>query len=246
MERETTRPPTTDPQDERLDVLTAEGARTGTTASRGEVHARGLWHPAFHLWIAYQERGEFTVLLQRRSLTKDTMPGKVDVSVGGHFRAGEYDPGNRGSRRVLRAVCRELAEELGLAVDPGVLRWVGTRWSEACSAGVVDREVQELFVWLPARRPERLVPDPREVSAVLAVPVGALRRLLGDGVEADVVVLWRDGTEPLGREHVGRADLVPGRGGYWLAMLELLERWRHGQEFEPLVLRDQAGCGEEA
>jgi len=229
---------TTDPQDERFDVLTADGTLAGETATRGDVHRRGLWHPAFHLWIAWRDGEQWSVLVQRRSLTKDTMPGKVDVSVGGHFRAGEYVPGDPEAAPVLRALQRELLEELGLEADPRSFRWVGRRWSESRMPGIVDREVQELYVWLVTRLPAPLAPDAREVAAVLAVPGRELRCLLQRDVAAvDAAVLWP--VAETGRsERLTRSDLVPGRRAYWLALLRLLERWMRGESTAPLLLHD--------
>ena len=72
------------------------------SASRSEVHNRGLKHRSVHLLI-FNKQG--SVLLQRRSMEKDTFPGTWDSSVSGHVDSGEiYD----------EAVIRESWEELGV------------------------------------------------------------------------------------------------------------------------------------
>lgn len=72
------------------------------SASRDEVHKRGLKHRSVHLLI-FNKQG--SVLLQRRSMEKDTFPGTWDSSVSGHVDSGEiYD----------EAVIRESWEELGV------------------------------------------------------------------------------------------------------------------------------------
>jgi len=72
-------------------------------APRREVHARGLLHRAVHILVF---DGSGRVFLQKRSLRKDTCPGRWDSSCSGHVDAGEeYD----------HAASRELQEELGLA-----------------------------------------------------------------------------------------------------------------------------------
>jgi isopentenyl-diphosphate delta-isomerase len=79
-------------------------------ASRPEVHARGLRHRAVHI-LAFDRAGR--VFLQKRSMRKDTAPGKWDSSCSGHVDAGEdYD----------FAAVRELGEELGLSAAVPV-RW---------------------------------------------------------------------------------------------------------------------------
>ncbi|MCS7257571.1 MAG: NUDIX domain-containing protein [Thermomicrobium sp.] len=233
---------TTDPQDEPFDVLAEDGSLTGRVLPRGQVHRLGLWHPAFHLWIVADDGDRLSVLLQRRSWTKDTMPGKVDVSVGGHFRAGEYTPSVPPADRARRAVLRELREELGLEAELDAVHWLGRRWSVGTGPGVIDREIQDLFVWPVARVPGGLVPDRREVSAVYAVSSRDLRLLLaGEQDETGVSVLWQAeedaGSTADSLARLRLDDLIPGRRGYWLAMLTMLERWLRGETIEPLILR---------
>ncbi|MGC4017180.1 MAG: 16S rRNA (adenine(1518)-N(6)/adenine(1519)-N(6))-dimethyltransferase RsmA [Luteolibacter sp.] len=89
-----------------FDVVDENDVVTGQS-TRGEVHAKGLLHRAIHVF-AVNRRGE--VLLQRRSLLKDSHPGVWDSSVSGHLDAGEdYET----------AVVRELEEEMGITgVEP--------------------------------------------------------------------------------------------------------------------------------
>lgn len=75
------------------------------SASRNEVHKRGLKHRSVHLLI-FNKRG--SVLLQKRSMKKDSFPGVWDSSVSGHVDSGEdYD----------KAVIRESWEELGVKFE---------------------------------------------------------------------------------------------------------------------------------
>lgn len=91
-------------QDERFDVVDARDVVIGQ-ATRGEVHARKLWHRAVHVLVS---NGAGQVFLQKRSLAKDTSPGCWDSSCSGHLDAGEdYDAG----------AVRELSEEIGLTVE---------------------------------------------------------------------------------------------------------------------------------
>ena len=71
-------------------------------ATRGEVHATGLWHRAVHVMV-FDAAGR--VFLQKRSMLKDLSPGLWDSSCSGHLDAGEdYDAAAR----------RELGEEIGV------------------------------------------------------------------------------------------------------------------------------------
>jgi isopentenyldiphosphate isomerase len=70
--------------------------------TRREVHRTGLKHRAIHVLI-FNSRGE--VFLQKRSMSKDSSPGRWDSSASGHLDCGEdYDA----------CAVRELREEIGL------------------------------------------------------------------------------------------------------------------------------------
>lgn len=72
-------------------------------ATRKEVHrGPGKLHPVIHLHIL-NSKGE--LYLQKRSLLKDTFPGKWDTSVGGHVDLGET---------IEQALFRETSEELNI------------------------------------------------------------------------------------------------------------------------------------
>ena len=94
------------PVDELLDVLDDNGNPTGERKPRSAVHLDGDWHRALHLWVV---REGHLVVLQRRAADKDLEPLKLDVTVGGHYRAGE----------LFVDVLREAEEEIGLVLRPG-------------------------------------------------------------------------------------------------------------------------------
>ena len=69
--------------------------------SRSVVHREELLHRAIHVFV-FNKAGQ--IYLQRRSMGKDTAPGKWVSSCSGHVDAGEdYD----------EAAGRELIEEIG-------------------------------------------------------------------------------------------------------------------------------------
>lgn len=154
--------PTSAANSEPLDVLDAEGNLTGRTKLRGAVHHDGDWHRAIHIWIVQQER---FVLLQRRSRAKELEPLKLDVSVGGHLRAGETH---------LEAL-REAEEELGLELRPGQAEYLGTAVSErrypAHDPPIVDRERQDVYVVLDDRPLDAYRLQASEVDTLYEVPI---------------------------------------------------------------------------
>ena len=71
-------------------------------APRHYIHANKLFHRAIHVFV-FNSKGE--VFLQKRSMSKDSAPGKWVSSCSGHVDTGEY---------YFDAAVRELGEEIGL------------------------------------------------------------------------------------------------------------------------------------
>src|SRR5680860_487301 len=136
--------------DELFDLVSADGEPLGRSKTRAAVHRDGDWHRAMHLWIyGRRETGPF-LLFQRRCRFKDTAPGRLDPTVAGHYKAGE----------TLRETLREVEEEIGIEADPAATRYVGVRVrSSESEPGVIDRELQEVFLWERAASLEHYAPN---------------------------------------------------------------------------------------
>ncbi len=157
---------------EPLDVLDAAGLPTGEVKARGQVHRDGDWHRAIHIWIV--QHGRY-VLLQRRSRDKRLEPLKLDVSVGGHLRAGE----------TLLDALREAEEELGLELRPGQVEYLGTAVSERfypqLDPPLVDREHQDVYVALDDRPLPAYRLQASEVDTLYEVPLEKAIALIETG-----------------------------------------------------------------
>ncbi|WP_269524386.1 NUDIX hydrolase [Coraliomargarita parva] len=95
--------------DELFDVVDAND-HVIRTERRSVVHREKLLHRAIHVFV-FNAAGQ--LYLQRRSMTKDSAPGKWVSSCSGHVDSGEdYDP----------AATRELAEEIGLYAPANLRR----------------------------------------------------------------------------------------------------------------------------
>ena len=114
------------------------------TETRGVVHREGLLHRAVHVFV-FNDAGQ--LYLQRRSLTKDSAPGKWVSSCSGHVDSGEdYDA----------AAIRELAEEIGLYVADGL---------EPVFKEPACRQTGLEFVWVYRCKSEGpFTLDPEEIS----------------------------------------------------------------------------------
>jgi isopentenyldiphosphate isomerase len=163
---------------EPFDVITADGKLTGRVKPRAEVHRDGDWHRAVHVWVAGMDaRGESFLTLQRRSPHKDTWPARFDATVGGHYRAGE----------TLTETLREVEEEIGILPDLRELRSLGVRvCANEAQPGIVDREIQDVFLLRDDRPLETFRPNPAELAALIRFPLKTLVPFLaGEASEID-------------------------------------------------------------
>jgi len=159
-------------------------------------------------------------LFQRRSREKKIAPGLFDVSVGGHYTAGEDAAG---------AGPRESREELGLTVPFPSLVPVGRRVFVYCFLpGVFEYEFQDVFLLPLDMRPDRLVLQPDEVDAVLELDIEEGIRLFSGRIAAANGVLTA-GTGEERMATVGPAEFVPCIDSYYLKLLVLAQRYARGE-----------------
>lgn len=197
--------PAQDP-DELFDVLRADGSPTGVAKPRSAVHRDGDWHRALHIWVAGVEDREPFLTFQRRSLLKDTWPGRLDATVGGHVRSGETP----------EHALREMEEEIGVLAEPANMRMLGIRLSVSESEeGILDREIQHVILSLDNRPLEEFEPHPVELASLVRFPLEKLLDFLS-GTKPSVLGTVRPADEDL--VHSGiftMQDFVPTTDRYF-------------------------------
>ncbi len=67
-----------------------------------------------HIWFWKKSDSGVDILLQQRSLNKNSKPGWFHISAGGHINVGET---------ALQAAIREAKEEMGLDIEPSKLHF---------------------------------------------------------------------------------------------------------------------------
>jgi isopentenyldiphosphate isomerase len=151
---------------EPFDVITADGRPTDRVKTRAEIHRDGDWHRAIHVWVAgVDDHGAPFLTFQRRSPHKDTWPARYDATVGGHYRAGE----------TMAETLREVEEEIGIIPDPNELRPLGVRvCANEAQPGIIDREIQDVFLLRDDRPLEDFRPNPAELAALVRFPLQTL------------------------------------------------------------------------
>lgn len=176
---------------ELFDVVLVDGTPTGLAKPRAAVHRDGDWHRAVQVWvIGHDEDGEPFLMFQQRSLAKDTFPGRLGATVGGHYRAGED----------LAQAIREIEEEIGIAPDLAALRPLGVRIcvSEQ-EPGIIDNELQAVFFLEDDRPLTAYRPHPAELAGLVRFRLADLLPVLaGEASSLSGTVLA-----------TGAADVVP-------------------------------------
>lgn len=147
---------------EYFDIRTANGALTGQTKERSQVHRDGDTHGTAHIWILRPNKeGSFDLLLQRRSPAKDSHPNCLDISTAGHLSAGQD---------FLEAALRELEEELGIRARPEELHFVGMHHGifhgEYSGVPFHDDEISAVYLYTKPVEAHKLTLQTEEVASV--------------------------------------------------------------------------------
>ncbi|MDB5056538.1 MAG: mutT/nudix family protein [Chloroflexi bacterium] len=182
---------------ERFDLYDDQGLPLGVSMPRRQVHRDGDWHRSIGLWIV---RPTGTLIFQQRSMLKDTRPGLLTASVSGHYAAGER----------LEDVLREADEEIGVPVLASALIPLGVlRMDDRPAPEMIDRELQDVFLW-PLDLPlAAFKPDPLEVSAMAEVEPRELLALLDAGSPTIDVTFRATGATSSEHRSVVLEDFVP-------------------------------------
>ena len=146
---------------EYLDIVDDNGVPTGEIISRDEAHRKGIMHRTAHVWVIRKTDSGIEVLLQKRSLNKESFPGMYDTSSAGHIPAGE-EP--------LSSALRELNEELGIAAEKNSLEYIGSfhiKYEKIFHGSLFkDNEVTSVYLYSGTVETENLVLQQSEVESV--------------------------------------------------------------------------------
>lgn len=153
--------------EELFDVCDESGNPSGIIKPRSEVHAKGLWHAAVHVWILNPNN---QLLIQKRSPTKESNPNLWDVSVAGHISTGESP--------ALSAV-REIKEEIGVDIDQADLQYLFTTTEQKVlnNGTYFDNEFHHIFFLKQDVDIQKLVLQPEEVVQVKWMSIDDLEKL---------------------------------------------------------------------
>lgn len=145
-----------------IDIVDENGIPTGETIERSIAHQTGVRHRTTHIWIVRKKSERIQILLQKRSLNKDSFPGCYDISSAGHIPAGDD---------FAESGLRELEEELGLIIkkeeliDCGILQI----FTENKFHGIpyVDNQISKVFLLWKDLEIENLQLQAEEIESAM-------------------------------------------------------------------------------
>jgi isopentenyldiphosphate isomerase len=207
--------------DELIDIYNEHGDLIGK-ATNQLAHTLGLWHRTFHCWIMHRHddgpwAGSWTVVLQRRGSGASTYSGYLDISVAGHYQAGEGIEGG----------LREFAEELGFEPAAEDLTLIARRTvSEAAPNNKVNREYQDVYLLRSTDSLEAYRPGYPEVSGVLECRLEDLDDLINERVpEIMSLTATSDGGPAASRWTTVTLDqFIPNAWSYHKALFSALRQ----------------------
>ena len=206
---------------ERFDVVTAQGDPTGIVKTRAQVHRDGDWHRAIHVWIyGVDSQGGF-LLMNQRGRSKDTWPLALDATVGGHLGAGE----------TVEDAFREVREEIGVSIAPIRFEHLfrRARSSDGLVPGILDRELQEIYLVRDDRPLTAYAPNPAELEGLVKVSLAAAGPLFRGGVSsAEGVVLSAIEGDVSPHTLTTEQLLVRGADTYFIDVIAAIERRLQG------------------
>jgi isopentenyl-diphosphate delta-isomerase len=101
-----------------LDVVNENDEVIGQ-ALRSEIHQKGLKHREIHVWFITPDK---QIIFQKRAMDKDTFPGLLDATAGGHVELGAS---------YQETALAEVLEETGIEILENDLHFITKRDSNA-------------------------------------------------------------------------------------------------------------------
>jgi len=161
---------------EYLEVLNANGSKTGVKKLKSDVHKQGDWHRSVHVWLMNSQN---QILIQKRAPGKAAFPNHWDISSAGHVVAGEDS---------LTSALRETQEELGLTLNPQDLIYLftNTRSLVLNSGSLIENEIQDVFLVKKDVKLSDLRLQKKEVSEIKFVGLKKLKQMIDRKTETFV------------------------------------------------------------
>lgn len=186
------------------------------TATRQEVHSRGLWHETFHCWFYSIKANELMIYFQKRSAIKKDFPNQLDITAAGHLLAEET---------VIDGF-REVKEELGIDIAAESAHFLGVFTVEIELDNFIDREFTNVYLV----EQEILLGDfqlqEEEVASIFPVPLTTLKRLFKNPRETAVLTGYqqKNKQQKIVEESFSKKDFCANAQSYYDQLIASFEK----------------------
>lgn len=149
----------------RVKIIDDDGKEIGCL-ERSYLVRLGLRHQIARVMLYCKE--DSSILLQQRSLTKDSCPGMWDTSSSGHVDAHED---------AIDAARRELYEEIGIHADASDLTYIGSfDTKEQLTDGMLKRETVVYGLGITSNEDVQPRVDPIELNGIEWVAISKINK----------------------------------------------------------------------
>ncbi|QDQ01024.1 NUDIX domain-containing protein [Lysinibacillus fusiformis] len=182
------------------------------TATRAEVHEKGLWHETFHCWLVNKDY----IYFQIRSSQKKDYPGLLDITAAGHLLALE----------TVEAGIREVKEELGLSINIQEVVRMGMTSCSIVSEKMIDNEFCHVYLYPFEHDWDSFELQYEEVSGVVRARLDEAQSFfLGETVTLNIegYEYFPDGKRGRVVRPVSTAQFVPYRELYVAQVIEFVK-----------------------
>ena len=180
------------------------------TATRKEVHSKGLWHKIFLCCIF---RPNNKMLIQLRQKIKEENPNLLDVAAGGHLQAGEDE---------MISGLREIEEEIGLYLeDDSRLIYCGKykKIKENVEKNYFNKEIINVYFLKDSTPLTEYKMQTEEVDALFEIDISnGINFFSGEQEIISIEGCLRDSTEIITRNVTVRDFVTSTSGNIWLKL----------------------------
>lgn len=166
-------------KDEMLSVYDDQLNELGI-ALRSEIHLKGFLHKVVHCWIIEEKDNEKWIYFQQRSYKKKDFPGLYDISAAGHVDIGE---------EAEAAVSRETEEEIGIAIAPEKLKFIGSIREKMYLDNFHNNEICDVYLYSIENPKFKLG---HEVEKIVKISLSEFKKWILEGSE-NIVTFSVDG-----------------------------------------------------
>lgn len=204
-------------ENEVLTIFDSEYNKTGT-ATRAEVHAKGLWHETFHCWFYTIKDNDILIYFQKRAAQKKDFPNQFDITAAGHLLANES----------VYAGFREVKEELGIDVTSEDAEYLGVFPVQIELADFFDNEFTNVFIVETNLLSNEFELQEEEVAGIFSVPLTELKKIVSDPEYVLEVegFYQKEGHSFLTTENVQKSDFCSNAASYYEDLIWTFEKIR--------------------